>query len=244
LTETALPEPEFSASHLQGRITTEKIMDWVRTAGPAFQETIETLVDYHIGITSDPDLPYFLELIRPSELPDIYLSELYSALTPYIKHWANQTDPAYHSVAEMEMVRSDKLLRFLTTAFIKNFEAIFTYFKPGGGPMALLNSGVFVQVPSLTRVGDTICIFKNRDETFILRPESIKEDLESEAYIVKGLHHRGDLYPYYRVGSPGPSYGQRLRHFKYVAYDTRISEPGRLDYLPVRLLTIPTIFIH
>jgi hypothetical protein len=38
-------------------------MDWVRTAGPEFQETIETLVDYHIGVTPDPDLSYSLGLI-------------------------------------------------------------------------------------------------------------------------------------------------------------------------------------
>jgi hypothetical protein len=183
-----------------------------------------------------------LGLRRSWTEPDIYKPELYSTLAPYVKHSANQPDLTYLVVLEMEIVQSakfqeimDKLLRSMTATFIKNLEKIFTFFEPGGGPMALLNSGAFVQVPSLTRAGDTIYTFKNRDETFILRPESGKEDPESDAYIVKDLRDCGEC-------KRNPGYTQRPRHFKYASCDNRVWAPGRF-FIERRRLK-PIVVLH
>ena len=178
-------------------------MGWARTSGPEVTETVETLVDYHIEITShlSADVIHaefsLLVLIFPWSLPDIYISdisELYSCLAPFITKWASQPHITYMvgkvDRSEMFQGMQAKLLRDLTTLFIQNLTKILTYFEPGGGPMALVSSGEYVQVPPLTRVGDKIYTFKGRDETFVLRPEYGKRNHESESYIVKDLTDR------------------------------------------------------
>jgi hypothetical protein len=241
LTQKTLPDPGFSASVLQERLTTENIMDWIRTIGPGVQETIEMLIDYHIEITSNLSESRLLLLKRAWSPPDISISEVYSVLEPFVTKWASQPHIA-RTVAAVG--RSEKFqgvqakeLRDLTTLFIKNLQSILRYFEPGSGPIALLNSGSYVQVPPLTRVGDTIFTFAGREETFILRPEHVKKDPESEEYIAKYFRDCGaweDTYLY-----------PRLRHFKYVAYDNRIWEPGRFYCLPgISMDILTTVILH
>jgi hypothetical protein len=240
LTETALPK--FSASHVKPRyITAVMIMDWARTAEPAFQEALETLVDYLIEITSNT-----------------YISDHYSALTPFITKWASQVHSA-RMIAIADMDRSKTFnfqgtqaneLQDLTHLFIQDLREILIYFEPGNGPIALLGNGKYVQVPHLSCVGDRIFTFAGREETFILRPEQVKEDPESEKYIVKDFYYRGALgdpfYPMYNAERSYYLHDQRLRHFKYVAYDNRIWDPKSFKYLPVRHVKstgIPTTVI-
>jgi hypothetical protein len=106
--------------------------------------------------------PTFVQLKLNSllVLPDEKIWKFDSVLTPFITKWANQPHVAYMFAGRD---RSEKfseidhnMLRHLATVFIRKLMEILTLFEPGSGPMAILNTGEFVQVPSLTRVGDKI----------------------------------------------------------------------------------------
>lgn len=181
LSETGLPDQAFPRRPL-GRVeTTEKIMNWVLTSKPGVKEALETLVDYHIELTSHYTVSFLqrLKLIPSSSwiLEGTYIPEFHSILAPFNTKWARQPHlacmPADMDGSEKFRGIQGVLLRDLPILFIQTLEDILTFFKPGGGPIALLDTGQWVQVPCLTRVGDTICTFWGREETLI--PSQSKE---------------------------------------------------------------------
>jgi hypothetical protein len=132
-------------------------------------------------------------------------------------------------------------LKEMTALFIGILKRIITYFEPGDSPIALLSSNRYIQVPYLTCIGDTIFTFAGRGEAFVLRPEYLKEDPESEEeYIVKDLHDRG-----VREDSIDAYSDRSLGHFKYVGCGNRLWEAGVFENLPGTLTDIPmTVILH
>ena len=93
---------------------------------------------------------------------DLYDSGLWFVIDRLATRWAKPRHLAgivaeeHRLLTYPEFLAKSNLGYAITAVFSQSLRDMLRYFEPGGGPIALLNSGEFIQVPSMTRVGDTI----------------------------------------------------------------------------------------
>jgi hypothetical protein len=185
-----------------------ELMDWIESLTTASNalEALRMLIDYHIE--RSPAIAFnisyrVLQFRRP--VPEV----LCSFLAPLMEKWATTFSPgALRGLAEYGVTKTN-FIKFLTALFIRNISVILGKFRPGGGPVALLDSNYSVQVPCQVQVNDCVGQFIYTQETcanIILRPEPGKEDLDSHSAIRMAL-----------------SSSDNVKHFKYVGFGGRLT---------------------